>query len=409
MIHKTRLWALATVAVVLATSAMSIGPASAAALPNDAFASAETLAASGSIVRSNVGATAQANEPAPMTGTAYATVWFKWTAPATGRTTFDTIGSVDSTGAGFDTVFSVYTGATLTTLVEQASDDDGFDCNTQSWLQFDAVKGRVYRIQIGSWDPSLTTATLHLNWNGGAWGPAPANDDFAHADALFASASVVNGTTFASTWEDAITSDYGLHSVWYSYTATAPTTLNLSLIDSAVANGFGMPPAATADVYSGPPDNLTLLGAASSGSPTTGIDLLAGDKVSVSVSSGICPEGGFSLAVNPAPARTSVTTGYAAGEVSFLNGVLASKFGGISLAQFQHDAVGAWTYIYGVAGITTPTPIAAPAGGPVSVTTVWSDADYVNLTKLDAQWATNDSDTQKIATLVLAFLVATYG
>ena len=100
-----------TLLVVVAMPFVGALPAVAAAPANNAFANPEVLAASGSIVRSNVGANGQANEPAPVSGDPYATIWFRWTAPITETVTFDTAES------DVDTVLSVYTGNTIPTLV----------------------------------------------------------------------------------------------------------------------------------------------------------------------------------------------------------------------------------------------------------------------------------------------------
>ena len=91
-------------------------------------------------------------------------VWFTWTAPATGIATFRT------TGSTFDTLLAIYTGTNVGALTEVASDEDrgGF---LASQASFNATGGTVYRIAIAGfngaqgsfvlrWEFVATNATL---------------------------------------------------------------------------------------------------------------------------------------------------------------------------------------------------------------------------------------------------------
>jgi uncharacterized delta-60 repeat protein len=53
-----------------------------------------------------------------------APVWFKWTAPADGEVTLDTIGSLATNGLKLDTVLGVFTGSSLAQLNQVAANDD---------------------------------------------------------------------------------------------------------------------------------------------------------------------------------------------------------------------------------------------------------------------------------------------
>jgi len=53
-----------------------------------------------------------------------APVWFRWTAPADGEVTLDTIGSLGTNGMKLDTVLGVYTGTSLNALNQVAVNDD---------------------------------------------------------------------------------------------------------------------------------------------------------------------------------------------------------------------------------------------------------------------------------------------
>src|SRR5205814_3355113 len=63
-------------------------------------------------------ATKEPNEPDHAGRTGGRSVWYTWQAPASGTVELSTYGST------FDTLLAVYTGASLTNLVEVASSDD---------------------------------------------------------------------------------------------------------------------------------------------------------------------------------------------------------------------------------------------------------------------------------------------
>src|SRR5438477_2584060 len=109
---------LVFLAVLVATAALAAG-SGAAAPTNDSFAAAQAISgSSGSTAGSNVGATQETSEPLQGRSGGH-TVWFAWTAPSSGSTTLDTMGSA------LDTVVSVYTGTRVDRLTLIATDDDG--------------------------------------------------------------------------------------------------------------------------------------------------------------------------------------------------------------------------------------------------------------------------------------------
>jgi uncharacterized repeat protein (TIGR01451 family) len=104
---------------------------------------------------SNVGANKENNEPNHAGKPGGKSVWITWQAPTNGVVTFSTAGSA------FDTLLAVYTGDTLNSLVEVASDEDhgGF---LTSQLSFNAVAGTRYQVAIdGFW---AAQGDLVLNW-----------------------------------------------------------------------------------------------------------------------------------------------------------------------------------------------------------------------------------------------------
>ena len=85
--------------VTSSAAKLTVNPANGAAPSNDNFANAWTLPGdSGAATSTNVGATGESGEPSHVTdsngahGTS-SSVWFRWTAPASGSVTFDTLGS----------------------------------------------------------------------------------------------------------------------------------------------------------------------------------------------------------------------------------------------------------------------------------------------------------------------------
>ena len=91
------------------------------------------------------------------------TLWFTWVAPSTGTVTFDLSGSYDVGYVGpMDTTMTVWTGSSLGTLTEIASNDDG-PVDYTSQCVFTASGGTTYRIQVGTYGWS-EDGTIILNW-----------------------------------------------------------------------------------------------------------------------------------------------------------------------------------------------------------------------------------------------------
>ena len=144
---------------------------------NDMFATAAVISGlSGTNIGSNVGATLEACETNAVNcgddswQQVDNSVWYAWTAPATGTAEFNTIGS------GFDTVLSIWTttnglcDASLTNLV--SDDDTAFNNNLDtnnytSYLTFPAVAGTTYYISVdgNALDFGDDSGPVVLNWN----------------------------------------------------------------------------------------------------------------------------------------------------------------------------------------------------------------------------------------------------
>lgn len=148
--------------------------------PNDDFVHAEALVGPDVVTTvDNFAATPEAGEPSSQ---GYGrTVWYSWTAPATGAATIDTSGSAN------DTYVGVYTGTAFDQLEAVATDELWtWRTGEQRRLSFHTVAGTTYRIQLDTRVPyeggesrlALTTR------------PPPANDDLADAIDLGAAESV---------------------------------------------------------------------------------------------------------------------------------------------------------------------------------------------------------------------------
>lgn len=142
--------------------------------PNDNLANAQPLLGpSGSVTGTNLYATAQPGEPAPVLGNpAAASIWYVWTAPDSTTIDFNTRGSTDPLGNPLYTVLAVYklkTGANVafTNMTRVASDAQDPSLLPTSRVDFPATLGTTYFIQVdGSSQETGTNAQgyIQLNW-----------------------------------------------------------------------------------------------------------------------------------------------------------------------------------------------------------------------------------------------------
>ena len=126
---------------------------------NDNLASAVVLsgASTSRLDDRNEGATLEAGEDDSVAGTAGgASVWYMWTAPASGQTTIDTEMS------DLNTLLGVYTGGSVNALTEVAGNDD-WQTEFTSQVTFAATMGTVYRIRVDGGDADTGTINLHLH------------------------------------------------------------------------------------------------------------------------------------------------------------------------------------------------------------------------------------------------------
>lgn len=110
---------------------------------NDNFTSSIRLEGQqGYITASNTSASREPGEPSHAGTPANRSLWWNWTAPANGNLTLTTDGS------SFDTVMAVYTGVSLTNLVQASSNDDSGPGYLTSKVTIPVVAGRTYYIAV---------------------------------------------------------------------------------------------------------------------------------------------------------------------------------------------------------------------------------------------------------------------
>ncbi len=147
--------------------------------PNDAFANATTIGLQEGTINlagANIAGTREVGEPAHGDVPTGRSVWWRWTAPATGAVTLTTLGS------DYDTVLAVYTGASVSALTLVASNDDEEtpEQNTTpqrkrtSRLSFNARKNVTYRIAVDGWGDEEKPAYWGNITLGMEFTPAPA-------------------------------------------------------------------------------------------------------------------------------------------------------------------------------------------------------------------------------------------
>ncbi|MGB1645214.1 MAG: S8 family serine peptidase, partial [Ilumatobacteraceae bacterium] len=125
---------------------------------NDDFANAELIVSGANLSQSTVGATTETGEPIPSCDSGPAnSVWFTWTAPASGSVTVDTIGS------DFDTILAVYkdVDGTLSGLTE-------IDCDygtaatgwTDSTITYSSTASTTYFVQVFGYQETVGSLQL---------------------------------------------------------------------------------------------------------------------------------------------------------------------------------------------------------------------------------------------------------
>lgn len=148
--------------------------------PNDNFAAAQVVTGcAGTTNGTNVGSTHESGEPnhAPDNNGGNRSVWYQWTAPASGPARVTTAGST------YDTVLAVYTGTAVNSLsVIGKNDDVDPGVTLSSSVPFNAIAGTTYRIAVDGYNNNGSggdIGSLTVNWSingcGSSWSPTVLN------------------------------------------------------------------------------------------------------------------------------------------------------------------------------------------------------------------------------------------
>jgi len=176
-----------------------------AAPANDNFANATAIGGlNGTQSGSTATATSESGEPQHAGVSGGHSVWFRFTAPQSGRWFFRTLGS------SYDTTLAVYTGSAVNALTAVVSNDDQ-GTGTTSYVEFVAQGGAVYHVAIDGYQGASGNYTLE--WQA----LLPANDNFAGATAITGTSGFRNDFNTGATAEAG--EPHSGNSIWYRWTA----------------------------------------------------------------------------------------------------------------------------------------------------------------------------------------------
>jgi hypothetical protein len=201
---------------------------------NDDWIRAQVLSGTtGRVTGNNTEADKEAGEPAHNGNSGGKSLWYKWTAPATGTATFDTIGST------FDTLLAVYTGTGVSALTRIASDDDSGG-NRTSRVNLTVVAGTTYTIAVDGYNGAAGTVVLNFRATSVS---GPPNDAFANAQIISGPSGRVTGTTVNATRESGeplLSTLSSGKSIWYSWTAPSAGTASFNTVGSGFDTILGI-------------------------------------------------------------------------------------------------------------------------------------------------------------------------
>ncbi|HEU0010742.1 MAG TPA: hypothetical protein VFT34_13070 [Verrucomicrobiae bacterium] len=202
--------------------------------PNDNFANATMITGTkGQVAGNNLSATRQAGEPNHSISAGGRSVWFNWTAPASGQATFDTFGLY------FDSVLAIYTGDSINALTPVVANDDIVPGVIQlSRASFPAMAGTTYRIAVDGYSNEVAGATADfnpftLNWELAF--NAPTNDLFAQARVLpgFSGSLTTSNTTAVFEWLEPLHGPVSGKSLWFKWTSLRNRDVTINTSGSA--------------------------------------------------------------------------------------------------------------------------------------------------------------------------------
>ena len=198
---------------------------------NDNFANPITLTGAhlSNVAGSNVGATAELGEPFHADEIGQKSVWWTWTAPASGGLTLTTQGS------SIDTLLAIYTGDSVSNLTFVAANDEDPLSIYTSRITCNVTTGTVYQIAVDGFDGDEGDIRLRLDLNDPF--PVPPNDNFANRITLPSSNFSITATNVGATYEPGepihlVT--LGGKTVWWQWTAPVSGGVTLTASNNLV-------------------------------------------------------------------------------------------------------------------------------------------------------------------------------
>ena len=203
-------------------------PQSPPATSNNAFASRIVLVG-GNVATSgsNVGATVETGEKSNAGVPGGKSVWWSWTAPASGPVTVSTAGS------SFDTTLGIYNGSSVASLTSLTANDDVTATVLTSQVTFLAVAGRAYQISVDGYKGASGQIRLAII----------GNNNFANRAVLTGSTISLTGSNVVASLESGEPKNAGAtggKSVWWSWTAPANGSVTISTTGSSFDTTLGV-------------------------------------------------------------------------------------------------------------------------------------------------------------------------
>ena len=195
---------------------------------NDDFQDSQELSgpAPVEVAGTNVFATSEPGEPSHVFAGGVS-VWYRWTAPATGPVTFQVCGN------DFDSALAIYTGDRVDELTRVARNDEA-SCGVSRYLgsrvTFDALAGTTYHVAVDGFFFESGFLRLRIP-------KRPPNDAFANAQTVSGALPLtVPGTNFEATREPGEprhAGGAGGASVWYRWTPQTGGPVEIGTCGSA--------------------------------------------------------------------------------------------------------------------------------------------------------------------------------
>jgi hypothetical protein len=223
---------------------------------NDMFTNRITLTGSSvSAAGWNIGATKETGERT-YSVTGGKSVWWTWTAPTNGSVIIDTVGST------FDTFLEVFTGASVSNLVQVAVDDD-HGPGGASQVSFSANQGTVYQIAVDGCGYACGNIVLNVQeYVSPRITVQPVDNTVLPGTPVTLSGAAVGASSLTYQWWKGGIKISGASSATYSFTAQSSSAGTYSV---TVSNGFGGDVSSNAMVTVAPvfftsqPQNMTIV------------------------------------------------------------------------------------------------------------------------------------------------------